>query len=129
MVVSDMNERLSPKKAPPTTTPTKSGKELPVAVARPAAMGTRATMQPTLVPMAMLTKQVVRKMTGRINRSGTMRSMSATVESMQPMSLALAAKAPANTNTQSMSMMPGLPAPLLNVSTRCCMGPRLMAMA
>ena len=36
MVVSDMNERLSPKKAPPTTTPTKSGKELPVAVARPA---------------------------------------------------------------------------------------------
>ena len=65
MVVSDMNERLSPKKAPPTMIAVMNGvlyMKLPSPVvaiwsAMPAAIGTRATMVPTLVPMDMEMKQ------------------------------------------------------------------------
>ena len=59
IVVSEMNERLSPKNAPPTIIPVMNGALAnvpdtpPVASssAIPAATGTRATMVPTLVPM------------------------------------------------------------------------------
>ena len=60
-VVSEMNDRLSPKKAPPMTTAVMKGTPTPVSWAMPAAMGTRATMVPTLVPMAMEMKQAARK--------------------------------------------------------------------
>ena len=56
MVVSEMKERLSPKKAPPTTMALTKAMacSLPgeISPARAAATGTRATMVPTLVPMA-----------------------------------------------------------------------------
>ena len=51
-VVSEMKDRLSPKKAPPMTTAVTRGTPTPVSAAMPAAMGTRATIVPTLVPMA-----------------------------------------------------------------------------
>ena len=129
MVVSEMKDRLSPKKAPPTTTPTYNGRLSPVAVASPAAMGTRATMHPTLVPMAMLTKHVVRNRPGSSMPPGTTDNMRPTVESMQPMLFAAAANAPASTNTHNMSMMPGVPAPWLNVFMRSVMLPLLVATA
>ena len=60
-VVSEMNERLSPKKAPPTTMAVIRGTGVPVWAAIPVAIGTRATMVPTLVPTAMEMKQAARK--------------------------------------------------------------------
>ena len=50
-VVSLINDRLSPKYAPPTTTAVSKAIELPVEWATPAAIGTSATTVPTLVPM------------------------------------------------------------------------------
>ena len=69
MVVSDMKDRLSPKKAPPTMIAVMKGTlaAMPSAPAAasswaiPAATGTRATMVPTLVPMAIEMKQAARK--------------------------------------------------------------------
>ena len=60
-VVSEMNERLSPKKAPPTIIAVMKDWPIPVSAAMPVAMGTRATMVPTEVPMAMEMKQAARK--------------------------------------------------------------------
>ena len=59
-VVSEIKERLSPKKAPPTTTPVMNGMPIPVCAAIPVAMGTRATTVPTDVPIAMEMKQAAR---------------------------------------------------------------------
>ena len=56
-VVSLMNDRLSPKKAPPTITPTTIAILAWVDRAMPAAIGVSATMVPTLVPMLMDMKQ------------------------------------------------------------------------
>ena len=69
MVVSDMNERLSPKNAPPTIMAVMKGvlERTPDAPVRasssaiPAATGTRATIVPTLVPMDMEMKHAARK--------------------------------------------------------------------
>ena len=60
-VVSEMKDRLSPKKAPPTMMAVMKGRPMPVSEAMPVAMGTRATMVPTEVPMAMEMKQAARK--------------------------------------------------------------------
>ena len=60
-VVSDMNERLSPKNAPPTIIPVMSGTLEPVPAAMPDAMGTSATIVPTDVPTAIDTKHAARK--------------------------------------------------------------------
>ena len=60
MVVSDMKERLSPKKAPPTTIATIKGTLEPHSAARPVAIGASATMVPTDVPTAIEMKQAVR---------------------------------------------------------------------
>ena len=60
MVVSEMNERLSPKNAPPVTIAAMNPGEAPVSAASPAVMGTRATMVPTLVPIDIEMKQDAR---------------------------------------------------------------------
>lgn len=67
MVVSEMNERLSPKKAPPTTIPVMKARFMSVFSAMPAATGTSATMVPTEVPMESEMKQAARKMVGGRN--------------------------------------------------------------
>ena len=62
IVVSEMNERLSPKKAPPTTIPAMKARFISVLSAMPATTGTNATMVPTEVPMESEMKQAARKM-------------------------------------------------------------------
>ena len=61
IVVSEMKERLSPKKAPPTMMAVMKGTPAPISEAMPAAIGTRATMVPTLVPTDMEIKHEARK--------------------------------------------------------------------
>ena len=69
----------------------------PVWWAMPAAMGTRATTVPTLVPMESEMKQAATKSPGRMRLAGSTWRASPTVASMAPMLLAEAAKAPAST--------------------------------
>ena len=117
-VVSEMKERLSPKNEPPTTTAVIMGTLTPVEWATPAAMGTRATMVPTLVPMESEMKQAARKRPASSMLPGKTLNVRFTVASMLPMVLAELANAPANTNIQSMSIMFCVPAPREKASMR-----------
>ena len=105
MVVSDMNDRLSPKNAPPTTMAVIHGALHPVWSAMAEAMGASATMVPTDVPIDIEVKQAAMNIPAGRNRSGTMRSVSDTVASTAPICLVDAAKAPASTKIQIISMM------------------------
>ena len=55
--MSEINDKLSPKKDPPTTTATMNGRAISVFSASPTATGVRATIVPTLVPMDREMKQ------------------------------------------------------------------------
>ena len=92
MVVSEINERLSPKSEPPTMTAVSSGTLEPVELATPAAMGVRATMVPTLVPTDMDTKHAARKRPARIILPGRIESVRFTVASMLPITFAVFGK-------------------------------------
>lgn len=116
MVVSDIKERLSPKKAPPTTTAVVSAILPCVDEARPTAIGTSATMVPTLVPIDRLMKHVARKSPGNTIFSGSTDSINPTVASTDPMALAALANAPAKTNIQSISIILFVLAPRLKMS-------------
>ena len=129
MVVSLMNERLSPKNEPPTTAATSMGTEAPVWSATPAAMGVRATMVPTLVPMESEMKHAARNRPASIIWPGSSESVRFTVASMAPITLAEWAKAPASTKIHIMSIIWLEPAPRLNTSMRRRSGPLLMATA
>ena len=118
MVVSEINERLSPKKAPPTTTAVIIGMLTPVDPASPAAIGTKATIVPTLVPMLNEMKQAARKSPAMIILPGSTIKVRFTVASTLPITLAELAKAPANTKIQSINIILLVPAPLLNISIR-----------
>ncbi len=61
IVVSDMNDRLSPKKAPPTAMAVMKATLWSVFSASPAAMGTSAAMVPTEVPTDRLMKHAAMK--------------------------------------------------------------------
>ena len=61
IVVSEIKDRLSPKKAPPTTIAVIYGKAIPVLSANPAATGTKATIVPTEVPTEREIKQEAAK--------------------------------------------------------------------
>ena len=113
MVVSEMKERLSPKKEPPTTTAVIIGTLIPVCVAMPAAIGVRATMVPTLVPMEIEIKHAARKIPANSILPGNRLRVRFTVASMAPMAFAVLAKAPASTNIHSISIICSVPAPLL----------------
>ena len=88
------------------------GTPTPVSWAMPAAMGTRATTVPTLVPMAIEMKHAARKRPAKINFPGRIRSVALTVASMAPMSRAVAANAPASTKIQIIRSTLRFPAPL-----------------
>ena len=105
IVVSDINDKLSPKKAPPTTTAVIKGTPSPVCSAIPAATGTNATIVPTEVPIANEIKQAARKIPGNNKLSGKIRNVRLTVASTAPIALADAAKAPANTKIHIISMI------------------------
>ena len=95
IVVSEMNERLSPKKEPPTTMAVMNAVEIPVSAAMPVATGVRATIVPTLVPTDMEMKQDARKSPANSSLPGNSCRVMFTVASMAPISLAVVAKAPA----------------------------------
>ena len=118
MVVSEMKERLSPKKAPPTTAATTSGRAMPEEEAMPDVMGTSATTVPTLVPMLSETKQAARNNPGKSNDEGSSWRVSPTVESIAPMSFAVWAKLPARMKIQSIIIRFLSPAPRLKTITR-----------
>ena len=129
MVVSLINDRLSPKKEPPTTTAVSIAAEAPVCEATPAAIGVRATMVPTLVPMLNEMKQAARNSPGNSICEGRRASVRLTVASIDPMILAELAKAPASTNIHIISIISGVPAPRLNTFMRRRSFPFVMAMA
>ena len=128
MVVSEMNDRLSPKNEPPTTTAVISGMEVPVCWAMPAAMGVSATMVPTLVPMDNEMKQAARNSPASNICAGSRVSARLTVASMEPIVLAELAKAPASTNIHSISIIWLVPAPRLKTSMRSRSGRPLKTM-
>ena len=74
MVVSEMNERLSPNMAPPMTLATHSGRLKPDADDTATAMGVISVMVPTDVPMASDTKQLTTNSTATANCTGTTES-------------------------------------------------------
>lgn len=66
IVVSEMKERLSPKKAPPTTAATSITTGSPPLSAKPPATGTKAAMVPTEVPIDNEMKQAAKNNPAKI---------------------------------------------------------------
>ena len=124
MVVSEINDRLSPKKAPPTTMAASHASFSPVSAARPAATGTSATTVPTEVPTEKETKQAARKSPAGSRFPGSRWSVSATVASTAPMLLADSAKAPASTKIQIINRTFGSEAPAEKCPMRSAKGMR-----
>ena len=89
IVVSEMKERLSPKREPPTTKATRRGSDVSVDCAIPVAMGVSATMVPTLVPMEREIKQAPRNRPAISICSGKIWRASDTVASIHPVSRAV----------------------------------------
>ena len=112
MVVSEINERLSPKSAPPTVAEAMSGRFSPVSAENPDAIGVSATMVPTDVPMLKLTKHAVTNMPGKSKDSGKSDRVMDTVASIAPMVLALLANAPAKMKIHTIYKRFLFPAPL-----------------
>ena len=65
-----MKDRLSPKKAPPTTAAATKGRVIEVLSAKPAAIGISATIVPTLVPIQREVRQAARKRPAKANLAG-----------------------------------------------------------
>ena len=112
IVVSDMKDKLSPKKAPPTTIATMKGNATPVFSAIPTATGVRATIVPTDVPMDSDMKQAARKIPANKRLSGNMVRVRFTVASIAPIAFADCAKAPAKMNIHIINMIFLLEAPI-----------------
>ena len=105
MVVSEMNERLSPKSEPPTTTAVSKATDVSVCEATPAAIGVKATIVPTLVPIDSDIKQAAKKMPANSILPGRRVSDRLTVASIAPITFAEWAKAPAKINIQIISII------------------------
>ena len=130
IVVSEMKERLSPKNAPPTTMAVIMPVLTCVACASPVATGASATMVPTEVPTEREMKQDAMKTLASSRLSGRRRSVSCTVASIAPISLADWANAPASTKIQIIIRIFRLATPEENRSTRSAMlFPRVMSTA
>lgn len=126
MVVSEINDRLSPKNAPPATTAVTKPTFMLDCEAIPAAIGTRATMVPTLVPMAMEMKQDARNRPASSIFGGRMANVADTVASIAPISLAVWANAPARMKIHSMRSTLSWPAPREKVAILLSIGPFLL---
>ena len=114
IVVSDINDRLSPKKEPPTTTATMKGSAISVFSASPTATEVRATIVPTLVPIDREIKQAAINIPASSRLSGRICNVRLTVASIAPICLALCAKAPARINIHIISRIFLLAAPTEN---------------
>ena len=75
MVVSEMNDRLSPNMAPPITEATHKGRLNPEAADTATAMGVMSVMVPTDVPMESDTKQLTTNSTATEYSAGMTDSM------------------------------------------------------
>ena len=130
MVVSEINDRLSPNSEPPTTTAVIRATDVPVCVATPAAMGVSATMVPTLVPTLSDMKHAARNSPASSISPGNSVNARLTVASIDPITFAECAKAPAKMNIHIISIICDVPAPLLYMSIRLRRGsPPLMITA
>ena len=100
---------------------------LPVCVAMLPAMGARAAIVPTLVPVASEMKQAARKRLLIIKSGGTIFNANCIVASMAPICFAVAAKAPAKMKIHNICITLGEAAPAVSCSKRWAMGiPRMM---
>ena len=117
IVVSEMKERLSPKKEPPTIIAVMNGVDMPVSAAIPVATGTSATIVPTLVPTAIDMKQEARKSPAKRSFPGSSCRVMFTVASIAPISLAVVAKAPARMKIHIIRSTFLCPAPSENTFT------------
>src|SRR5574344_1759302 len=130
MVVSLIKERLSPKKDPPTTMAVSKGIAVSVSSAIPAAIGVRATIVPTLVPMLREIKQAAIKSPANNICGGSSERAKFTVASILPISFAAFAKAPARMNIHIMSISCSEDAPREKIVIRWLIGTlRSMAIA
>ena len=93
-----------------------------VSPATPAAMGTKAAMVPTLVPMEREMKQAARNNPAKIICGGRSERVRLTVASMLPIILAEWAKAPARMKIQIINIICSVAAPLLKMLIRCISG-------
>ena len=75
IVVSEINERLSPNIAPPITAPMQRGRWKPEAWDTATAIGAIKVMVPTEVPIAVDTKQATTNSTATANRAGMSESI------------------------------------------------------
>ena len=75
IVVSEMNDKLSPNIAPPTTAPIQSGAAKPVLFAKATAIGVISVIVPTLVPIATETNALTTKRTRTENLAGIIESI------------------------------------------------------
>ena len=122
IVVSEMNDRLSPKKDPPTITATIIGVSRPVLWAMPSATGVSATIVPTEVPTASEMKQPARNSPPSNRFPGRMRSVRPTVASIAPVASADRANAPASTKIQIISIRLWCDAPCVKCRMRSASG-------
>ena len=130
IVVSEMNDRLSPNMAPPTMQPAIIPVDRSMLSAMPAATGMMATMVPTDVPMAIDTKQAVTNRPAGTMLPGRTLSTALTVASTAPMALAALEKHPASMKMTIIIIMLPLAIPPVNSSMRRLrLQPRVMPMA
>ena len=119
-VVSEINDKLSPKNDPPTTAATIKGKGSPTRTANSVATGTKATMVPTEVPTQSDTTQAATKSPASKILSGRYIKVRSTVAPTAPMVCADLANAPANTKIHTIKSKSVLPAPREKTATRSC---------
>ena len=100
MVVSEINDRLSPKNEPPSTTDTIIAASAPVSDAICEANGVRATIVPTEVPIDIEMKQAVRNKPGITSYPGITFRAKSTVASTAPIPTANAENEPAKMKIQ-----------------------------
>ena len=127
IVVSEIMDRLSPNMAPPTTAPAQSASEKPVFSLIPTAIGARAVIVPTEVPIEIEIKQPMTKSPATAIPEGKIASPRATVLSTPPAALTEPEKAPAARKIRHMVMMFSSPTPAAaslifsaNFSSRFC---------
>ena len=98
-------DRLSPNMAPETTAPRQRAMAKPVFSLMPTAMGAKAEMVPTLVPMEVEMKQPMTNSPTTARPPGRRVSPRLTVESTPPAAVAAPVKAPARRKMRHMVMI------------------------
>ena len=103
--MSEINDRLSPKNEPPTTTAVIKAGSTPVFAAMPAATGVSAAIVPTEVPTASDIKHEAMKIPASSKSPGSIDSVMLTVASIAPVAFAACANAPASTKIHTRSII------------------------